>query len=289
MLAMMLGAARRPSPTPAGELSLDAAQPVLAVEIEGVPLRLRVDLDQQDSIELNPKIARKLPLTWADGLQMDVGRERLRSHIAVARLRIADRILQVPVSQHGRDCCTGSDGAVGPDLLPFAIVRWRNLQAAPPRANLSVPLTASLTTGLSASSETSGVRLRFSLAQEQSVATAAAASALASTHGGQWDGVEGQVVVAFGISRPSRLMLFANPAILAGFRFDQLVVRFSDFAGETPLPTDPAPSEEVVVRHALAHQAAWPAVTIGADRLSRCAEIVYRAVPRSLVLHCAFD
>jgi len=30
-------------------------------------------------------------------------------------------------------------------------------------------------------------------------------------------------------------------------------------------------------------------LTYGADRLSRCAEIIYTAIPRSLKLHCAFD
>ena len=84
-------------------------------------------------------------------------------------------------------------------------------------------------------------------------------------------------------------MIFGHPVTLAGFQFDRLLVRISDFGGNEILPTEPVPSGEVVVRHALVHQAAWPVVTIGNDRLSRCAEIVYRAVPRSLVLHCAFD
>jgi hypothetical protein len=55
------------------------------------------------------------------------------------------------------------------------------------------------------------------------------------------------------------------------------------------LPEDSAAPGELVIRHGLPPQHGWAAVTIGADRLSRCAEIVYRAEPRSLTLHCAFD
>jgi len=77
--------------------------------------------------------------------------------------------------------------------------------------------------------------------------------------------------------------------MLAGFRFDQLQVRISDFAGDEKLPVDPSRAEDVVISHRLSRQQAWPAVMIGADRLSRCTEIVYYAVPRSLALRCAFD
>jgi hypothetical protein len=84
-------------------------------------------------------------------------------------------------------------------------------------------------------------------------------------------------------------MAFDRPGILAGFPIDGLLVRLSDFAGEEKLPADPARAGEVVVAHKLDRQRAWPAVTLGTDRLSRCAEIVYRADPRSLTLHCAFQ
>lgn len=271
-----------------GDLALDAADPVIAVEIQNVPMRLRVDLDRQDSIELNPASAARLPVKWEDGDPMDVGRVRLASHVAGVLLKVDGRVVPAEVSQHGRDCCAGVDGVIGPDQLPYATVRWRNASAPAPTASQLLPLDASETTGLSAASDAANVRLRFALEVPQTIGTAAAGAELARLWGGRWDGDEQRVRLVFGVTRPARPMAFTHPGLVAGFRFDRLLVRLSDFAGDEKLPSDPARAGEFVVTHHLGRQRAWSAVTIGTDHLSRCAEIVYTAVPRSLTLHCAF-
>jgi hypothetical protein len=204
-------------------------------------------------------------------------------------LKVDGRTVPAEVSQHGRDCCAGVDGAIGPDQLPYASVRWRNASAPAPTASQVLLLEASETTGLSAASDVGNVRWRFALEAPETIGTAAAGAELARLWGGRWDGEERRVRLVFGVTRPARPMVFAHPGIAAGFRLDRLLVRLSDFAGDEKLPADPARAGEFVVTHHLDRQRAWPAVTIGADHLSRCAEIVYTAVPRSLTLHCAFE
>lgn len=277
------------APQPRGELVLDAAQPVIAVEIDGVPMRLRVDLDQQESIELNPTAAARLPVKWEKGYDLEVGRVHLPSREAPVRMRIAGRLIPTQVAEHGRDCCAGSDGAIGPDLLPYAIVRWRNASTPSPGTPLTLPIETSSETGLSAPGGAASVRLRFAFALPSSVATAAAGGRLARLWGGSWAAPPGRIPLAFGIARPARDMAFARPGRLAGFRFDRLMVRTGDFEGRETLPEDPALPGELVVRHGLPPQHGWPAVTIGTDKLARCAEVAYRAEPRSLTLDCAFD
>lgn len=285
--ALLLTGAHKPQ-RPSGDLVLDAANPVIAVEINGIAMGLRVDLDRQDSIELNPAAAARLPVQWDEGAQMDVGRVRLANHVAGVSLSIGGRTVPVEVSQHGRDCCADADGVVTPDLLPFATVRWRNAAAPAPTASQVLLLDASENTGLSAATDAGKVRVRFALGAPETIGTAAAGAELARLWGGHWSGPERRVALVFGITRPARPMAFAHPGLIGGFPLDSLLVRLSDFAGDEKLPADPVPAGEVVVAHHLQHQRAWPAVTIGADRLSRCAEIVYTAVPRSLTLHCAF-
>ena len=272
-----------------GDLALDAADPVIAVEIDKVPMRLRVDLDRQDSIELNPASAARLAVQWEDGPEMEVGRVRLVSHFAGVMMTVDGRTVPAQVSQHGRDCCAGVDGVIGPDQLPFATVRWRNHQAPAPTASQLLLLDANANTGLSAASDLGNVRLRFAFGAAETIGTAAAGAELARSWGGRWNGPEQRVTLIFGVTRPARLMAFAHPGVVAGFPLDQLLVRLSDFAGDEKLPADPAHAGEIVVAHKLDRQRAWPAVTIGIDRLSRCAEIVYAADPRSLTLHCAFQ
>ena len=267
---------------------LMAADPVVSVEIQKVPMRLRVDLDREDSIELNPASAAKLPVHWQNGASLEVGRVTLPSHVAGALLTIRGRALPVEVAQHGRDCCAGVDGVIGPDQLPFVTVRWRNATAPRSTGRQVLPLDSSEAIGLSAASG-AGVRLRFAFEQPETIGTAAAGAALARLWGGRWNGTERRAPLVFGVTRPARMMAFAHPGTLAGFPLDRLLVRLSDFAGDEKLPADPLLAGEITVAHPLQRQHAWPAVTIGADRLSRCAEVVYAATPRSLTLDCAFD
>jgi len=286
--ALLLTGAHKPPP-PSGDLMLDMADPVIAVEIQKIPMRLRVDLDRQDSVELNPAAAARLAVPWYKGEPLDVGRARLPNQVAGVLLKVDNRTLPTEVSQHGRDCCAGVDGVIGPDLLPFATVHWRNSSAPASTTDIVLPLDASETTGLSAASDAGRVRLRFALDARETIATAAAGAALAHLWGGHWNGRERRVTLVFGIARPARLMAFARPGKIAGFPLDQLLVRLSDFGGDAKLPADPAQAGEFVIAHHLERQSAWPAVTIGADRLSRCGEIVYTAVQHSLTLRCAFE
>jgi hypothetical protein len=284
----LLIAARAPPPR-SGDLVLDAADPVIAVEIAGVPLRLRVDLDRQNDIELNPAAAARLPVRWERGDRVDVGRVRLYGRIAPVLMKIAGRTVPGQIANHGRDCCAGVDGAIGPDLLPYASIHWQRAPAPAPTASLNLLLTASPTMGLSAPAEVGDVRLHFALDQNLTVGTAAAGATLARLWGGRWGGPSNHVILAFGISRPARMIAFVRPGQLAGFRLDGLLVLISDFPGDEKLPADPSRPDDVVVSRHLERQRAWPAVTIGTDRLSRCADIVYYAVTRSLTLRCAFD
>lgn len=286
--ALLLVAAHKPPP-PTGDLILDAANPVVAVEIAGVPLRLRVDMDQQDSIALNPAAAARLPVTWERGPSLDVGRVRLSSRVALAAMRIAGRDVPSQVAEHGRDCCAGTDGAIGPDLLPYATVTWRRLGAPPANRSITLQMIANPLAGLVAPSGPQGVQLRFGVAQPRSIGTAAAGAALARKWAGRWGAQPERASLAFGVQRPARVIAFGQPGLLAGFQFDRLLVRTSDFAGQERLPPDPAGPGELVVSRRLARQPLWSSVMIGADRLGRCTEIVYAAIPRTLTLRCAFD
>jgi len=288
-LAFLLIAADKPPPL-SGELVLNATNPVVDVEIAGVKLRLRVDLDGQDSIELNPAAAASLPVPWEPGYPMDVGRVRLESRLAPVILKIYGRTRPNQVTEHGRDCCIGVDGAIGPDLLPYASVRWRRTDAPAATGTLSLPVSVSPMTGLSApAAEIPEMSLRFALGQAETVGTAAAGAVLSRLWGGRWNDAPHRVTLAFGVSRPARTIGFTRPGLLAGFRFDTLLVRISDFAGDETLPADPVHPDEVVVTQHLQRQHAWTAVIIGADRLSRCADISFDAVARTLTLRCAFD
>jgi hypothetical protein len=292
LLLMLAGCVTTSAPdTQKGELTLDTADPVVAATIQGVPMRLRVDLSAHDTIELNPAAAARLPLKYESGPDVYVGRIRLVGRTAIAKVKIGEIERPIQVVEHGRDCCVGVDGTIGPQQLPYGRVQWINAAAPAANAILTLILDDDDATGLSAliPREAARVRVRFAFTQAQSGATAAAGAILAAAWGGTWAGPEERVPAAFGITRPARPVIFARPDTLAGFRFDRLMVRTADFGGREQLPSDPVTSDEIVVSQKMPRQEAWPAITLGADRLDRCMEITFAAMPRSLTLHCAFD
>jgi len=281
-------AAARPAP-PRGDLVLDAADPVIAVEVAGVPLRLRVDLSVQDAVELNPVAAARLPVRWETDLPLDVGRVRLSGRTAAADLRLDDgRTVPIAVSDHGRPCCDGVDGAVPPGLLPFRTIRWHRAEAPEPTATLPLPLRFRPETGYEADTDVAGVRVRFDPFRPDTLATAAAGARLSQAWGGRWAGPPASSVVAYGVARPVRPIAFDRPGRLAGFPVPRLLVRLADFAGRGALPSDPSTPGEIVVSHRVDPQRAWPAVTLGDDTLRRCRDIGFTLQPLSLTLACAF-
>ena len=279
------------TPLPTGDIVLDVAHPLIAVRINGVPLVLRVDPAQWDAIELNPDVAHRLDLRWQGHRDIAIGRVTLPGRWASAMLETGVRKLPAIVAEHGRTATEGADGIVGPDTLPFASVRWRNAAAPPPTDVLALPLSIAVVTGLTATPPglPVPVRLRFTLMREESEATAAAASLLAQRFGGHFTGEARPLPVLFGITRPARPLAFDRVPVLAGFRFPSIAVRIADFRGDNPLPVDPADADEIVVTGQDHPQPAQAWVTLARDRLSRCAEIVYRTAPRTLTLACAFD
>jgi hypothetical protein len=288
LLPLLLAGCATPRPQlSTAPLVLDAADPVITVVLHGVPMRLRVVLNQRNSIELNQEAAARLALDWSPDVGLSVGRITLPSESALSDFTLGALSGKVQVSHHHRACCTGVDGEVGPDLLPFPSVRWERRGAPTANGERALPLEQSDLFGLA--SPAGDLLLRFDLVRADSLATAASGAILARDWGGAWDGDTRTIRAAFGVNRPVRRMTFRAPGTLAGFRFDTLLIRTLDFPNADALPSDPVVPGDIVVARPIERQRAWPAVTLGTDRLGRCAEIIYTAQPRSLTLRCAFD
>jgi len=286
-------------PPPTGELLLDMANPVIAVKIGKVPMRLRVGLEQKSLIELNPAAAERLRANppdkkfgFTEGFEAHVGRETLKGIEAAAPVRINGRNLLVLVASHGRDCCAGVDGEIGLGLLPYATVRFVRPGSADAGDSADFLIEDSNERGPQTMLMIGKQQMfvQFSLARPQSFATWSAGAILARQYGGRLGG-SGTIIGAFGISRPTALLTFKRTADIAGFRFDTLLVRTADFAGKYDFPSDADEPEEndIVVKKKVRQQDPWPVVLIGADRLDRCAEARYDTLSHVLSLRCAAE
>ena len=118
------------------------------------------------------------------------------------------------------------------------------------------------------------------------IATAAAASSRAASHGGQLHGKPRDVVVAVGAVRPVRDVVFARPVDVAGIRFTRVATRVFDWSGKTSIPDADIAADEAVVAGRAGAQREWGKLAIGNDHLAACAEIAWTAVPPAIDLVC---
>lgn len=291
LLALLLATA----PAPTGTLTLDIADPVVTATVAGRTLRLRVALDGQRVVEINPDVAARFAdLSFENDDGAMVGRVPLAGRVAPATLAVQGRSVPVTLSTHGRACCDGVDGEIPPDLLPFAEIRFVRTGAAPAPAVRTLRMTRDPGLGLFARTPTAGgpVLLMFTLRHRATIATAAAAAALARAGEGRFVGAAATEARAFGIARPVRIMALARPVPLAGFAVSETLVRTADFRGASTLPDVPgrAPkTADILVTGRRAGQRAIPFVTLGRALLDRCAELRFTTATRRLMLACAFD
>jgi hypothetical protein len=287
---ILLAALLATAPPASGELLLDLDDPVLAANIGSVPLRLRVDFDQKDVVELNPASAARLRIAFEDGFDAQVGRIRLPGTQARAELKLGGkRPLPVILSSHGRDCCAGVDGSISPELLPYARIRFIRQGATPASELRRFTLASDEESGLYLPVPIAGgqISVQFSLSSSETFATASGAAMLANGYEGQFTGARRDMPLAFGVPRPVRPMALARPATLAGFAVRQALVRITDFRGRHVLPADPATPADLVVRgRQPPFQSARPAVMIGRDHLGGCSEILFEPPTRALTLSC---
>lgn len=278
-------------PSLAGEMDLDAARPLIDVMLAGQSVRLRLDPAQWGAIELNPAVAARLALTWAPGRNLSVGRTTLLGRTAPAEMAVAGTRRLVLVATHDRTAAANAEGVIGPDLLPYASIRWRRVDAPSPTGTVVLPLTLDEARGLEAAAPdlAPGLFVRFSLTAPETTATAAAAALLVRRLGGQWDGPVVQMPLILGVTRPVRPIRFGRPFRVAGFRVDRLGIRVADFRGDNPLPSETLGEADITVSRRERPQGAEPWVSLGLDRLGSCTDITYRAAPRTLTLSCAFD
>lgn len=294
--ALLAAGACTPAPEPPRilpELVLDIADPVVEAIVAGTVLRLRVDFDRRNTVEIGPAAAARLAVPFEPGGGALVGRVPVNERNATADVTIGGVTTGLTLSAFDRNCCVGADGAIGPNLLPYERVRFVRAGAAAAAAAAAerrYPLVDDAETGLAVKEATPAgtILVRFSLGYPGTLATAAAGAILAQGYGGRLVGEGFEVAPAFGVDRPARTIRLDRPATLTGFVVREVPVRIGDFRGNNALPTEPVqPGEIVASRRGPRPQAAWPSLLIGRDRIDRCSEILFRKSPLEIALRCA--
>ena len=296
----LAGAARQPAARP-GERVV-SGEALVPVTVNGTPLRLRIEPGLPGMILVAPALKEPLGLKagglFGIGVCYRFGRETTCGGTKVTRLGWAgEKPQKRRIGWMSRPYQPPADGTVGPAGVPEAVVRFA---LHPPRAGEEtavLPMQGG--TGLfggwfvldgTATIGGAPMRLRFDPHHPRSLVNAAAAVALAASHGGTMTAETGRQEIAFGIERPYRVMKLARPIAIGGLTLASVGVRVTDgdlagrIAEEGAAPEAADPDEVVVT--ARKGKPRTGLMILGGDALAACSSLVFDKAARQIRLTC---
>ncbi len=276
----------------AADLTLDAASGwIIDAQVNGVPVRLRVDPSAPGYIILNPGAVRRIGLRESmTRAQTFVGPVRLRGSTKAADVALGGGVSERRLLWWDRDVVNGADGIVSMADLPYDAVTLSLAEPRPSERLLRLPMTFERNSGLIHRLSLDGqeIIVTISLNKPQSMATAAAGGLIARHHEGTWAGEARQQPISFGVERPVRPLALGHPLPLAGLAVREMLVRTRDNRGNVDLPPEAgADPDEVVVTAQSGRQRSRYILTLGRDWLSACSSIIWDNRTRIMTLNCA--
>lgn len=278
----------------------------VAVKIAGRPLRLRIEAAAPGLPLLPRELATDLSLKGrgllALGVGYHIGNETFLGRTANVQFEWpGNKPARRRVGWLSRDYRPFTDGTIGPAGVPAPIVRFQ----LHPRREGEVPLALPLDIPggiagalfgdwffLDGEIDIGGepVKLRFDPHSAVTLATAPTALAIKRAQGGTLTNVTGDQEIAYGIVRPYRVLRLARPLILGGIALSNVGVRITDvdMIGRDPVEKESAAQDpdEVVVVAKNKKRARKGIITLGADALVGCSEIVFDKPAKQVKLSC---
>lgn len=291
-LMVLAGAA-----TPPGE-RLVTGDGVTTVRIGKIVRRMRVDPGAPALPLITTEWQRAAGLRAGRySIGYNVGPERITGETGMGWMTFADgRSIRQWIGFTDRRYAAGVDGVVGPDGVPDRVVRF--VLGPHRRGERTARLPFAVQEGLAgewsdrfATVKVGGIpmRLRFDPHHPFTMATAGAGIRIAEAQGGMVGGQPFITEIVFGIARPVRRMTLARPLVVGPLSLDRLGVRTNDHGNASTIAdadAPPDPDEIVVVGR---RRTDWhrDVLSLGADVLGRCSELVFDKRAREIRLTCA--
>jgi hypothetical protein len=280
-------------PAHSADLVLDEVSGhIVEARINGVPLRLKVELDHSHSITLNPAAAARAGLGDGTGRWIEIiGPVRLNGRFARPPIVIDGKKVRAQVHWQERAAVSGADGTITPYLLPYDRVILQRRPQSGPEQELLFSSKLHDNHGIHVPVRVGKRRLavRMSLSRPNTSAPAAAAAIIARAHGGLVS--EGRVFeeIAFGVKRPALRLRLQQPLRIGALPISELLARTADFRGDHELARAQAavPEGEIVVTGKTPSQPPLYRMTVGLDVLGRCSSATYTRGTGELRLRCA--
>jgi hypothetical protein len=270
---------------------------VVETLVRGQPVRLKVDPGAPWYVLLNGSAAKRLGLVGTRSATFAVGPTRVKGKTRSEKVTFGTVVATRPVIWFKGESVSGADGVVNPANVPHDRVTVRFGAPSSAEKIIELQMRFDKERGLYHELSFGGqiILTRFTLQDELTTATGAAASVIAKRRNGLWEGGNFSYPVRYGIVRPVRKMVLGEPLSVNGFPLSKLTVRVSDDRGRYYLPEKDAPDvefdeDDVVVTGKKQRNFGAPHfwLMIGRDNLNRCSSVSYDNDAKRLLLRCAF-
>lgn len=283
--------------TPANETTLEPSSSyIVEAQVRGRPLRLKVDPGAPFFVLLNDKMAKELRLVGTKAATLAVGPLRLKGSTRSEKFTIGGVTRSRPVMWVKGQSIAEADGVINPANLPGDRITLQLRAPASSEQQIRLPMRFDRQRGLYFEFDYGGqlILTRFTLSDELTTATGAAASVIAKRRSGLWDGGPFVHPVRFGVSRPVRRMVLGQTLSVNGFPVKDFAVRIQDDRGQYLLPEKALPTVDddedgiiVTGKNKRSYGAPHFWLMIGRRALSDCSSISYDNKARQMLLNCS--
>ena len=270
---------------------------IIAVMVNGTPLRLEVDADSFGAPVINSEAAARLQLVAETRRGWRFGSFAVEGMSAGVALDFGGGPMMMPISWAERFASRKADGVTGVHNLPYKRVTF---VLSPPVDGETIqrfPMTRSGSQGdtrLGTEVVVGKKKLAmiFALRRAENLITAPTANFIA-THqeGGFEPGTEGTAIMNFAVERRTRMMRIAEPIILGDLALTRFAVRVDDYGdpkrvGEIGANDPRFDKSQILVSRRKGRGRPDLLTRLGRDQIAHCSRITYDLALSEIRLSC---
>lgn len=260
---------------------------LIAGSVNGTNVMLVMEPDGLSLPVLDPALAKRLALRGGIfGAQARVGPVKIAGRSGTVRLQVGRAVRKQKAVWFDKPLVAGADGALGPDAAPHPSVLFRLPGPTAQGPSFRLPLVRK-NNRVGTEIDVGGAKIfvQWTFARAGTLATAAAASAIALANGGKLSGEARRQSIRFGVERPVRSLTLARPFAIGPLTLSAFDARISDYGTVSGVAdADIDPTEIVVTAPGRQETAPEFGFTLGRDAMRGCSSIEFDKARQQIVL-----
>ncbi len=288
VLGLVLTCLARAAPAATAPPLVLPSDAVIAGEVQGIPVRLRVSPVGFAYPVLDPGLVARLGLRAEGSGAARIGVVRLPGHVGRIAWKVDGVGSRTPALWFSTALAVGVDAVIGPEALPAGRVVFPLSTPKPGETAVALPMAESADHALGVALSLGGrtVFAQWDLDRPDNLASAAAAAQIASAYGGKLADQVSETPVTFGVLRPTRRMDLAKALPIGPLRVSQMQVRVADLGDAEAIADRGVDAADIVVHPRRREGPPGYSLVIGRAALAGCSALIFDRAAREVILVC---